>query len=448
MRNESNDILRRSSTRRSVVKGGIAAGGITLLGSRSAAFAQNASPEASPEVASPAAAAPRSVIAERATGDVRLTGFGDPLAQENLRTVLEGFSSTYPNINVSYEPIAAEYLVKIQTDIAAGNVADIFMVQNEYAQDFMSRDVLLPIDDYMAEDGITKDMYYQPLIDAYTWKDQLYGLPKDWSPIGAVYDPDVFASAGVTMPTTWDELRTALQTLKDTNGGAPALSLNPSFDRYVIFLYQAGGSITTPDVTATALDSPEATEALEFYYGLYRDQLSATSADIGAEWPGDAFVQGLTSLVFEGNWMFPLLNDQAPDKAFAVAELPAGPAGKGTPAFTNSYSIFAGSQYPEAAWVLVNYLTSVDGARGALPLGLALPALPSLEGEFLQLFPDREAYLEAGRYATAVLYGPGAQAFARDANAALDLLFAGTLDVAGAQAAIVEAANSNITFGS
>jgi len=447
MRNDSNDLIRRSSTRRSVVKGGIAAGGISLLGSRTLAFAQDASPEASPAVASPAAAAPPSVIGERASGEVRLTGFGNDLEQANLRTVLEGFSAAYPNIQVSYEPVAAEYLVKIQTDIAAGNVADVFMVQNEYAQDFMSRNVLLAIDDYMAEDGVTKDLYYEPLVNAYTWQGALYGLPKDWSPIGAVYDPAAFEGAGVTMPTTWDELRTALQTLRDATG-APALALDPSFDRFVIFLYQAGGSITNEDVTATALDSDEATQALEFYYGLYADGLSATSVDIGAVWPGDAFVQGLTSMVFEGNWMFPTLNDTAPDKEFAVAELPAGPAGKGTPAFTNSYSIFEGSQNPEAAWVLVNYLTSVEGARGALPLGLALPALPSLEGEFLQLFPDREAYLEAGRYATAVLYGPGAQAFARDANAALQALFAGTLDVAGAQAAIVEAANSNITFGS
>lgn len=289
-------------------------------------------------------------------------------------------------------------------------------------------------------------MFYKPLVNAYTWRDQLFGLPKDWSPIGAVFDPEAFSSAGVSMPTTWDELRSTLQTLQTLldASGQPALALDPSFDRFVIFLYQAGGNITSEDVTEITLDSPEATEALEFYYGLYRDGLSATAADIGAGWPGDAFVQGLTSMVFEGNWMFPELSDKAPDKPFEVAELPAGPAGKGTPAFTNSYSIFAGSQNPDAAWVLVNYLTGVEGARAALPSGLALPALPALEGEFLELFPERAPYLEAGKYATAVQYGPGGQAFATDANAALQSLFAGQIDVAEAQAQIVTAAQNNI----
>ena len=438
----SRNITRHMSSRRSIVKAGAVVGGAGILGARGSALAQDASP-----AASPVASAPPSVVAERASGEVRLAGAGDAIGQEIIQAQLDGFSAMYPNISVTFENIPAEYLVQIQTAIAAGNAADVFFVQNEFAQDFMSRDVLLPIDDYMAEDGITADMYYEPLINAYTWQDQLYGLPKDWSPIGAVYDPAAFESAGVTMPTTWDELRTALQQLKDATGST-ALALDPNFDRFVIFMYQAGGSITNEDVTAITLDSPEVTQALEYFYGLYTDGLSATSVDIGAGWPGDAFVQGLTSMVFEGNWMFPTLNDQAPDKEFAVAELPQGPAGPGTPAFTQAYSIFAGSQNPDAAWVLTQYLTGAEGVRVMMPYGLALPPLPALEGEFLELWPERAPYLAAGEYATSVQYGPGGQTFATDANAVLQTLFAGQIDVTEAQAQLVAAAEANITLNS
>lgn len=429
--------LRTSSTRRTAMKQGAALGGAAWLAARGKAFAQDASPAA--------VEAPTSVVAERASGEIRLYGASDDVGQRITNAMLDGFAQKYPNISVKFENIPAEYLVKLQTDIAAGNAADVFFVQNEYAQDFMSRDVLLALDDYMKEDSISPDMYYAPLIAAYTWNDKLYGLPKDWSPIGAVYDPDAFESAGVTMPTTWDELRTTLQTLKDATGST-ALALDPNFDRFVIFLYQAGGNITNADVTALTLDSPETTQALEYFYGLYKDGLSATSVDIGAGWPGDAFVQGLTSMVFEGNWMFPTLADQAPDKKYAVAELPAGPGGKGTPAFTQAYSVNAASKNPDAAWVLVNYLTSADGVREMLPFGLALPPLPALEGEFLANFPEREPYLKAGEYATGVQYGPGGQTFATDANAVLQSLFAGQIDVAEAQTQLVDAGNRNITL--
>lgn len=427
-------------SRRSLLKTSAALGGTGLLGVRSSALAQNASPAASPAVS-----APVSVVAERASGEIRLAGGSDAIGQEIIEAQLDGFRAMYPNITVTFENIPAEYLVQIQTAIAAGNAADVFFVQNEYAQDFMSRDVLLPIDDYMAEDGITADMYYTPLIEAYTWQGQLYGLPKDWSPIGAVYDPAAFESAGVTMPTNWDELRAVLQALRDSTGG-PQLALDAQFSRFVIFMYQAGGNITNEDVTQFTLDAPEVTEALEYYYGLYADGLAATSVDIGAGWPGDAFVQGLTSLVFEGNWMFPTLNDQAPDKAFEVAELPEGPAGPGTPAFTQAYSIFAGSQNPDAAWVLTQYLTGADGVRVMMPYGLALPPLPALADEFLELHPEREPYLAAGEYATSVQYGPGGQTFENDANAVLQRLVAGSIDVAEAQAELVTVAESNITL--
>jgi multiple sugar transport system substrate-binding protein len=428
----------RRTTRRSIAQQGAMLGGLGLIGARGTSLAQESSP-----AASPAAAAPTSKVAERASGEVRLYGGSDDVGVRITEAMLAGFAEKYPNITVKFENIPAEYLVKLQTDIAAGNAADVFFVQNEFAQDFMSRNVLLPIDDYMAEDGITREQYYTALVDAYTWDDQIYGLPKDWSPIGAVYDPDAFESAGVTAPTTWEELKTVLQTLKDANG-TPALALDPNFDRFVIFLYQAGGDITNEDVTALTLDSPETTEALDFFYSLYSEGLSAPSSEIGAGWPGDAFVQGLTSMVYEGNWMFPTLADQAPDKKFAVAELPEGPGGPGTPAFTQAYSINAASKNPDAAWVLVNYLTSVDGVREMLPYGLALPPLPALEGEFLELYPEREPYLKSAAYAKGVQYGPGGQTFATDANAALQNLFAGQLDVAGAQAALVEAGNKNI----
>ncbi len=436
-------LRRHPLSRRSILRGSAVAGaGLSLagLGSRSA-FAQDASPEAS-AVASPVAFS--STVAERATGEVRLNVPADPSQQEIIQQQVDNINSMYPNIQVSFEPISADYLTKIQTDIAAGNAADVFAVQNEYAQDFMSRDTLLAIDDYMAEDGVSPDEFYDPLIAAYTWQDKLYGLAKDWSPLAAVYDPAILDTIGGSFPADWDALRTSLQALKDANGSV-ALTLAPSLDRFILFLYQAGGSILTEDETAIAIDSDATTQALDYFYGLYHDGLIATPADIGADWPGDAFAKGLASMAFEGNWMFPFLKENAPNQDFAVAELPAGPAGKGTPAFTQAYSVFAGSQNPDAAWVVVNYLTSRAGASIAAPLGLAIPARPDMEDEYLQRFPKRAPYLAAGQYATAAQYGVGGQQFLNDANGVLQSLFAGQIDVATAKQQIVDFANSDIT---
>lgn len=388
-----------------------------------------------------------SVVARQASGEVRLTGgAASPEEEELLRQVLDDFAQQFPDITVKYEPITTDYLVKLQTDLAAGNAADVFYVKNEFSQDFMSRGVLLPIDDYMEADGVKPDDFYPSLVNAFRWEGKYYGLPKDWSPLGMVYDPDVFESAGVEVPTDWDTLKSAGQAIVDSTG-QPALVLDASFDRFILFLYQAGGNVTNADVTEVTLDDDATKQALDMYYGLYSDGISASSADVGAGWPGDAFAQGLASFVFEGNWMFPFLKTNAPDKKFEVAELPAGPGGKGTPAFTNAYSIFNGSKNPDAAWTLVNYLTGPEGMAKWTSLGLAMPARPGLADAWLEQYPERKPYLDSGEYATAVQYGPGGQQFNDDANAIMQNLYAGQVDTTEAQQQLVEAATKDLKLG-
>lgn len=387
-----------------------------------------------------------SPIAAQASGEVRLTGGASSPAEEDLlRQALEAFQKEFPDITVNYEPIAADYLTKLQTDIAAGNAADVFYVQAEFAQDFMSRGVLLPIDDYMQTDSVSKDDYYPGLYNAFTWDGATYGLPKDWSPLGMVYDPAGLEAAGITTPpTTWDELRTALQALVDTNG-TPGFVIDANFDRFIVFLYQAGGGVTNQDVTEITLDQPATKDALDFFYGLYQDGLIATSADVGAQWPGDAFAQGLASIIYEGNWVFPFLETNAPDKEYGIAELPAGTQ-NGTAAFTVAYSIFNQTQNPDAAWALVRYMTGPDGMATWTSLGLAMPSRPDLADTWLEKFPDRKPYLDSGEYATAVQYGPGGQKFAADANAVTQSLFAGQIDTAEAQTQLTEAAKNDLTL--
>lgn len=386
-----------------------------------------------------------SVIAAQASGEVRLSGpTASPEEEDLLRQVLDTFATQFPDVKVNYQPVPADYLVKLQTDIAAGNAADVFYIKNEFSQDFMSRDVLLAIDDYMAADNVNPADFYESLLNAFKWQEKTYGLPKDWSPLGMVYDTEALQNAGVEPPTTWDELKSAAKAITDASG-QPAIVLDAALDRFIMFLYQAGGNVTNADVTQITLDQPPAKDALDMYYGLYSDGLSASSADVGAQWPGDAFAQGLASIVFEGNWMFPFLKTNAPDKKYGIAELPAGTQ-KGTPAFTNSYSIFKGSKNPDAAWVLVNYLTGPEGMATWTSLGLAMPARPGLAEDWLKQYPDRKPYLDSGEYATAVQYGPGGQKFNDDANAVLQLLYAGQVDTAEAQTQLTDAATNDLTL--
>ena len=55
-----------------------------------------------------------------------------------------------PEIKLNYQVIPSDYATKLQTDIAAGTVADVFYVDSLVAPDFMVNGALLELDDYMA----------------------------------------------------------------------------------------------------------------------------------------------------------------------------------------------------------------------------------------------------------------------------------------------------------
>jgi multiple sugar transport system substrate-binding protein len=386
-----------------------------------------AKPIATAPAEAPAAAPQPGQGANVPSGNLRLMGFSSsPEEDRLLNQVLADFMRQYPSIQVKFEPVP-EYATKLQTDLAAGTAADVFYVDSLLAPDLMKRGLLLQMDSYIQRDAVDTSDFYPGLLKAFQWQGKTYGLPKDWSSLAMEWNADMAQSAGLEgPPATWDDLRVAGQKLTDKTKGTYGLVIPPQLERLGAFVFQAGGKLVSDDGARVALNSAEGQQALEFYYGLYKDGIASTPADTGTQWPGDAFSKRKAAIVFEGNWMFPFLQKEAPDLKYGIAEMPSGPKGKGTFAFTVSYSINAKTQQRDAAWFLVNYLTGPEGMQKWTSLGLAMPSRKSLEAGWVSTFKDREPYLRAGPYAQPWQLGPGGQELVdKVANPALQAVFAG-----------------------
>ncbi len=364
---------------------------------------------------------------------VRLAGWtSSPEEDKLLGQVVDSYNSSQSAVKADYQLVPTDYAAKLQTDLAAGTAADVFYVDSLVAPDLMSRNVLMSLNDMMAASGVKAEDFYPGLIGAFQYQGTTYGLPKDWSSLAMVYNQDAMTAAAVaTPPANWDELKTAAQDLKDKAGEA-RLMMDPDWARYLAFHYAAGGTMLSADGTKVEIDTPQGQEALDFYYGLYKDGLSTTHADAGAQWPGDGLAKGLSDLVFEGNWVFPFLQANAPDLKFGISPMPKGPAENATLGFTVSYSMNAQTKVADAAWDLLNFLTGPDGMAQWTSLGLAMPSRPALSDAWLAKFPERKPFLDEGDYARGWGFGPGGQQFVTDTNAILEALFAGQDDVASA----------------
>jgi multiple sugar transport system substrate-binding protein len=344
------------------------------------------------------------------SGNLRLMGWSSsPEEDRLLNDTLTDFSKQYPSIQVTFQPVP-DYATKLQTDLAAGTAADVFYVDSLLAPDLMKRNLLEPLDDYISRDKVDTSDFYPGLFKAFQWKGKTYGLPKDWSSLAMEWSADAASKAGIDQaPSNWDELRAAAQKLTDKSSGTYGTVIPAELPRFGAFVLAAGGKLVSDDGSKIALNSPEGQQALDFYYGMYKDGIASTPADTGTQWPGDAFIKKKAAIVFEGNWIFPAIKKDAPEMKFNISEMPSGPKGKGTFAFTVSYSINAKTQQKDAAWFLVNYLTGPDGMKKWTSLGLAMPSRKSLESEWLSNFKEREPYLKAGAYAQPWQLGPGGQ---------------------------------------
>lgn len=379
--------------------------------------AQPAAPAAQPPAAPEQPAAPGVV-------NLQLMGWASSDAENvRLQEVVDGWNAANPDIQVTLN-LVPDYDTKLQTSLAGGAPPDIFYVDSFRLPDLAAAGALLPIGDQMTN----VDDFYPSLRDAFTVDGVFYCPPKDFSTLALEYNTDLFDAAGLAYPTadwTWEDLRAAAEALTDKDAGVVGFSINPDFARWIAFLYQAGGEVTTPDFSAMTLNTPEALTAMEFYVGLVRDGVAAPASDLDSGWPGEAFGKARAAMTMEGNWIVPYLKDQFPNLNYGVTELPSGPAGKATMAFTVCYGVAANGRNTEAATKVVDYLTGPVGMKAWTDLGLAMPTRQSLREGWLAMYPELEPFLNGAEYARKWQFRPGFADVLDTINSGLQEAFSG-----------------------
>jgi multiple sugar transport system substrate-binding protein len=336
---------------------------------------------------------------------------------EALTGLLETFN-TETGANAVFEA-QSDMTTALNTALAGGDPPDVFYVDSNNLPDLAAAGALAAVPDGSLTEP---DDIYPSLREAFTFDGTWFCPPKDFSTLGLVYDPAALEAAGVAVPTTWEELAAAATALTtDTQAG---LAMGVEYPRWAVFMFQAGADLTNEDVSAITLDTPEAREALQFVADQYAAGSFVRPSDVDAGWAGEAFGQGKAAMTIEGNWIVGYLDTTFPDKTWAVAELPSGPAGQGTFAFTVCYGVAESAANPDASWALVEYLTNAQGALAWTSAFNVMPARASVADQWLAEHPELEAFVTGADYAHRWGFAPGfgdvISVFNDQANAIVD----------------------------
>ena len=340
-----------------------------------------------------------------------------------LQQIVDQYNPASPNVNVTLSQVP-DYDTKLQVSLAGGSAPDVFYVDSFKFLDLQNAEALANGNDQVKDPAD----FVPNLKAAFTKDGQFYCPPKDFSTLALQYNKDLFDAAGLAYPTpdwSWQDMEDAAAKLTDKDKGVYGMVVNPDMARWLAFLYQAGGSVYNEDATKMTINSPEAKAAMDFYVGLVTKGYAAQSSDVSTGWPGEAFGQGKAAMVVEGNWIMSYLTDQFPDLKFGVAELPAGPKGKATMAFTVCYAAPASGKHLAESWDFINYIAGPEGMKAWTDLGLAMPTRQSLSAGWAEQYPDSQPFIAGAEYAYPWQFVTGFQAVLDTMNSGIQQAFAG-----------------------
>lgn len=212
------------------------------------------------------------------------------------------------------------------------------------------------------------------------------------------YRTDVFEQLGLNadeMFADWDSFKAGLQTIKDANlpddtgEGTMAPFAFPGRNdwnvahNFVPWIWSNGGDWFTEDLSAAALNSPEAVEGIFFYANLYNEGLTPTdtleknSAEIEGLWQdGKAAIWFAVPSII-GNTRNTAENGGYSEKVAAanlgLAQFPASPATGERYTFVggSNLTVWNTSEHPEEAMALMNFLLSTESqVRYATTIGM------------------------------------------------------------------------------
>ncbi len=155
-----------------------------------------------------------------------------------------------------------------------------------------------------ADTAYNVDDLLPPVREALTVDESLYAVPFYGESSFLMYNQELFAAAGLTMPTnpTWDEVAGFARTLKTDDVAGICLRGKPGwgelFAPLTTVVQTFGGSWFDEDWNAT-VNSPEFTEAVTFYTDLVKDAGEADPVSTGFTECLNLFSQGNAAMWYD-----------------------------------------------------------------------------------------------------------------------------------------------------
>jgi len=298
-------------------------------------------------------------------GSLKVLSFGGDAQTTAINHAIERFNKKYPKVKVelAMDPIATgwgDYVTKVLGQFTSGDTADIYGTAIETFQAFASRDLWMPLDDYVKAGKDFSD-FAPSLLEQGSYKGKKYYIPIGWNNIMINCNLDLFGKAGVALPKdwTWDQFREAAKklTVKDGSGNVTQFGYEVPNQNFFVqpWFFSNGTSILNKDWTGSNMTDPKVAESLQFLHDLIH--VDGVSPVPGNDTMDNQFLAGTVAMISRGHWI--IENCKKAKLNMDVADVPSKVNNHTVIGF-GGYAINKKTKDAEIAQALVTELTSVE----------------------------------------------------------------------------------------
>lgn len=137
-----------------------------------------------------------------------------------FQDMVKKFQEENPDIEIIDESISDEgsYNDKLKTDIASGDLPDLFRIQGSVnLKPYIESGLIMNVDEILESDPEWASGFAEGSFDKWRFDDieGTYGIPFESYPMGFFYNTELFEQAGITeTPETWTEFLDCIEKLK------------------------------------------------------------------------------------------------------------------------------------------------------------------------------------------------------------------------------------------
>ncbi|MEV0173157.1 extracellular solute-binding protein [Streptomyces sp. NPDC050803] len=309
--------------------------------------------------------------------------------QGSIEDVVKAFEKANPGVKVRYTTSGADqYQQQIRTQLSSGTAPDVMSVWPGNGNPAATH--------VLAGPGYLRDLSDQAwaakmpdaILSVAQYEGKTYNAIFGQNGIGAVYNQQAMAEAGLTAPDTWTELLTFCRSAKAKGTPAFALGNQDNWVTQLVLYAQVATTVYGPDRDfdqkmqdgrATFADSAWVT-ALDKYLTMERTGcFQKNPLGTNYEASQQLAATGKTLGIIQGNWVIALLKQKNPEGTFTLKALPAtdDPSETLIPAAAGAgYGVNAKAKNEELALKFVNFVMSPEGMNLFAKKQGGLPSLP------------------------------------------------------------------------